>query len=152
MATCETCYKRKQCIERGDMDAISGTTDTSFCGSRIDDVFVKRLNWFVKQYTNALSKNEQFYVYRICPKCNDRHSGSCEHCDWNSVISTYGCTTFGLWNNGHYGPDKCTIVKKAVKWNNIPTLVRHYLKHVFLSEEAAKSYLLAEQDRRNSDV
>lgn len=80
-------------------------------------------------------------VYRICPKCNDRHDGSCKNCAWASCLSNSGCTTYGLWNNGQYPPEKCTIVPYEVFWNYFPDLMRNLGRKVFLTKEEAEAKL-----------
>lgn len=80
-------------------------------------------------------------VYRICPKCNDRHDRSCEHCAWRTALSNSGCTVYGLWSDGQYPPDKCTIVSYKVTWNYIPNLLEHFGKTVFLTQAEAEETL-----------
>ena len=31
-------------------------------------------------------------VYKICPKCNDKHDGSCKNCAWEGCIWS-GCNS-----------------------------------------------------------
>ena len=96
MITCKTCYNRQACIEKGDIDAISGETNVTHCGSRVDEQKLSAIDLFVQMYADGIRINEPAVIYRICPKCNERHDGSCKNCAWNSVISNCGCTTFGL--------------------------------------------------------
>lgn len=80
-------------------------------------------------------------VYRICPKCNDKHDGSCENCAWRSCMTNCGCTTYGLWGDGQYPPDECTIVPYKVFWNYIPNMIEKFGKTVFLTREDAERAL-----------
>lgn len=146
MITCKSCFLRQRCIERGDKDAISGETDVTKCHSRMDESRLSVIDLLVQMYLDGIRTNEPVYVYRICPKCNAKHEGSCKNCAWNGVISNCGCTTFGLWGDGQYDADNCTIVKRRIIWNEIPTLAEHYLTRVFLTEQDAKLYLEAQHD------
>lgn len=80
-------------------------------------------------------------VYRICPKCNDDHNGSCKNCAWAGCASNCGCTTYGLWTDGQYQADKCTIVPYKVSWNYIPELIKEIGNRVFLIREEAEAKL-----------
>lgn len=85
-------------------------------------------------------------VYRICPKCNDKHDGSCENCAWRSCMTNCGCTTYGLWGDGQFPPDKCTIVPYRVFWNYIPNMIEKFGKTVFLTSEEAEEVLRRKND------
>lgn len=91
-------------------------------------------------------------VYRICPKCNDRHDGSCKNCAWASCMSNSGCTTYGLWGDGQYPPEKCTIVPYKVFWNYIPDLMRNFGKKVFLTKEEAEAKLKELEDGKKENI
>lgn len=80
-------------------------------------------------------------VYRICPKCNDKHDGSCQNCAWLGTGGIYGCDVYGLWSNGEYPPDKCTIVPREVTWNYYANMKGRLGKTVFLTCEEAESAL-----------
>ena len=80
-------------------------------------------------------------VYRICPKCNDHHDGSCVGCAWQFSASHRGCDVYGLWKDGQYHPEECTIVPYKVEWNYIPNLLEHIGKTAFLTPEAAQEAL-----------
>ncbi len=83
-------------------------------------------------------------MYRICPKCNDRHNGSCKNCAWSGCFSDCGCIVYGLWSDGQYPPESCTIVPYKVKWNYIPDLLEHFGETVFLTHEEAERILESE--------
>lgn len=80
-------------------------------------------------------------VYRICPKCNDKHNGSCENCAWRNSLTLHGCQVFGMWSDGQYPPEKCTIVPMKVVWNSLPTVIENLGKRIFLTYEDAERKL-----------
>lgn len=80
-------------------------------------------------------------VYRICPKCNDAHNGSCKNCAWENSCSNRGCTVYGGWKDGQYPMGKCTIVPYKASWNYIPNLLENIGKRVFLTKEEAEAAL-----------
>lgn len=80
-------------------------------------------------------------VYRICPKCNDSHNGSCKNCAWENSCSNRGCTVYGVWKDGQYPMGECTIVPYKVFWNYIPNLLENIGKRVFLTREEAEAAL-----------
>lgn len=80
-------------------------------------------------------------VYRICPKCNESHNGSCKNCAWENSCSNQGCTVYGGWKNGQYPSGECTIVPYKVSWNYIPNLLENIGKRVFLTREEAEAAL-----------
>lgn len=80
-------------------------------------------------------------VYRICPKCNDAHNGSCKNCAWENSYSNRGCTVYGGWKDGQYPMGECTIVPYKVSWNYIPNLLENIGKRVFLTREEAEAAL-----------
>ena len=80
-------------------------------------------------------------VYKICPKCNDKHNGSCENCAWRGCISYCGCDVFGLWSDGQYPPERCTIVPYTMNWRFIPVVLKHIGTKVFPTREEAEKRL-----------
>lgn len=80
-------------------------------------------------------------VYKICPKCNDRHNGSCENCAWRGCITFEGCSVFGLWGDGQYPPEKCTIVPYTMDYRFIPVVLRYIGTKIFLTREEAEKRL-----------
>ena len=86
-------------------------------------------------------------VYRICPKCNENHEGSCKNCAWGSAWFQNGCDVFGLWESGEYPANKCTIVPYEVTWNLVP-VVRDFIgKRIFLTREAAEAALEGKNEK-----
>ncbi len=80
-------------------------------------------------------------VYRICPKCNSRHDGSCKSCAWLGTGGVGGCRVFGLWGDGQYPPERCTIVPWKVSWNNLETVLESFGKRIFETREEAEEFL-----------
>lgn len=80
-------------------------------------------------------------VYRICPKCNDKHNGNCENCAWRGSLSNHGCDVYGLWSDGQFPASECQVVPYKVSWNYIPNLLEHFEKTVFLTKEDAEKEL-----------
>lgn len=85
-------------------------------------------------------------VYRICPKCNKNHDGSCANCAWQGTGGIGGCMVFGMWGDGSYPADKCTIVPWKACWNNMGTIMHYINKRIFLTYEAAEAVLKGEND------
>lgn len=79
-------------------------------------------------------------VYRICPKCNDRHNGNCEHCAWR--MCSRPCTTYGLWSDGQYPKEQCQILEVTLTWAYIPDFLEHLGDKTFFTLEEAKKRLL----------
>lgn len=80
-------------------------------------------------------------VYRICPKCNDKHDGSCNNCAWASCITNCGCDVFGLWDDGQYPVHNCIIVPYRVSWRWMPSLLKHFGSKIFLTRAQAEARL-----------
>lgn len=138
MATCKDCIDYARCLRRGDEDALNltegietcrGFTPTAVCIDLIGHIGEK--------------------VYKICPKCNPDHNESCARCAWRGCMSQIGCDVFGLWNDGQYPADKCTIVPKFIHWNFIPAIAKEIGNKAFLNRDDAvrKLETLKEQDR-----
>lgn len=89
-------------------------------------------------------------VYRICPKCNDNHNGNCKNCAWQGAAGMNGCNVYGLWSDGQYPPDKCTIVPYKVTWNYIPNFLENIGKTVFLTHEEAEAALEKTREENNN--
>ncbi len=130
MATCKDCIDYVRCLKRGDDDAINLTEGIEICRG-----------FSSKEICVMLIDHIGEYVHKICPKCNDRHSGSCDNCAWQSAIFANGCHVFGLWGDGQYPPEKCTIVPFAISWNSIPTIANQFGKKCFFTKEEAEAAL-----------
>lgn len=85
-------------------------------------------------------------VYRICPKCNPKHDGSCEHCAWKGTGGIGGCAVFGMWGDGQYPAEKCTIVPWVASWHRMETIIRFLGERIFLTREKAEAALKGETE------
>lgn len=128
---CQSCINYKECLERGDKDthALTEGVEHLCRGYTPLDLCQKLVNHIGET------------VYKICPKCNDRHDGSCENCAWATACFSNGCTVFGKWEDGQYPAEKCTIVPKKVYWNFIPTIAANLGKKIFFSKAEAEAVL-----------
>lgn len=78
-------------------------------------------------------------VYRICPVCNEKHNNSCNNCAWCGTVRTYGCTVYGLWDDGQYPKEECQIIEQKLTWNWLPSFINNLgSKTFFLIEDAQK--------------
>lgn len=87
-------------------------------------------------------------VYRICPKCNDKHDSSCNNCAWASCITNCGCDVFGLWDDGQYPAHNCTIVPYKVSWRWMPSLLKHFGSKIFLTRAEAEAKLKELEEKK----
>ena len=78
-------------------------------------------------------------VYRICPKCNDKHNGSCSGCAWENSATAHGCQVYG--NVGTNTLLGCQIVPYKVSWEYLPSLMENLGKTVFLTRKEAEQKL-----------
>lgn len=84
-------------------------------------------------------------VYRICPKCNDKHNGSCKHCAWEGTAGWNGCTMFGIWSDGQYPAERCQVIPWKVTWERMPTILKQIGKRIFPTREEAEAMLAKEK-------
>ena len=126
MATCKDCIDYAKCLRLGDLDALSLTEGVEACAGFVP----------VKVCIDLVSHLGET-VYKICPKCNPNHNESCERCAWHGCLSQVGCDVYGLWSNGEYSADKCTIVPKKLYWNFIPTIAKELGNRAFLNRDDA---------------
>lgn len=78
-------------------------------------------------------------VYKICPKCNDKHNGSCKNCAWSDAIQSYGCDIGPEMYPDGSGLDKTMqIVKKEVTEQNLFTICELFGIQYFESIKDAK--------------
>ena len=52
-------------------------------------------------------------VYKICPKCNSNHNGTCEHCAWRGTMNVCNVGV-GVWEDGSYCKHELQIVERNV--------------------------------------
>lgn len=143
---CSDCQNYEHCKnERRDPDAIKNveiTDRNSHCFKPID--FWQHCKFLVDYIGKP--------YYRICPKCNDDHNGTCKNCAWSSCLTCEGCRVFGFWNDGQYCGERNHVVMKILTWNEIPTIVEEYGHFVFLDREDAELALQALRADNPKDI
>jgi hypothetical protein len=78
-------------------------------------------------------------VYKICPKCNDRHDGSCNHCAWSGCHMT-GCDIgVRVYSDGSCGDKPLQIVPRKVTKNNFVTTLEYWNLMYFATEDKART-------------
>lgn len=78
-------------------------------------------------------------VYKICPKCNDRHNESCEHCAWCGCNSS-GCDIgVKVYSDGSYNEKTLQIVPRKVTPHTIITIFELWGIMYFATEEEANA-------------
>ena len=76
-------------------------------------------------------------VYKLCPKCNERHSGSCMNCAW-SGCHMMGCDVgVGVYSDGSHGNYDLQIVPRKVSEYSIITIFKWWNIMYFATEEEA---------------
>lgn len=76
-------------------------------------------------------------VYKICPKCNDNHHGSCRNCAWQNCLG-YGCEVgVGVWHDGSYNTGPLQLVPVRVVERNFITILKSWNVMYFPTEKAA---------------
>lgn len=79
-------------------------------------------------------------VWKICPKCNDRHNGTCEHCAWGPALMSYGCDIGPKVYSDGSGCDanKLQLVERTVTEHNLFTICELFGTQYFSSKEDAE--------------
>lgn len=80
-------------------------------------------------------------VYRICPKCNDKHNGNCINCAWENSMSNRGCTVYGLWKDGQFSKENSQIIETKLTWDWIPNFIDNLGERTFYTKKEAELYL-----------
>ena len=89
-------------------------------------------------------------VWKICPKCNDQHEGSCEHCAWGMANMPYGCNIgVGIWPDGSFTGKPLQVVEAKVTKRNIFTICKNFGTMYFDSKEAAEAAMQAYDNIRH---
>lgn len=85
-------------------------------------------------------------VYKICPKCNDRHNGNCNHCAWRGCFMS-GCDVgVRVYSDGSYNEKPLQVVPYSVTRGGFVTIVENWNVLYFPnSEEAEKA--ISEYDK-----
>lgn len=77
-------------------------------------------------------------VYKICPKCNENHNGSCKHCAWAGCHVT-GCDIgVRIYGDGSYNKHELQIVPVKVNRNNLFNTLEYWNIMFFETESLAK--------------
>lgn len=78
-------------------------------------------------------------VYKICPKCNEHHNGSCERCAWRDCFMT-GCDVgVRVWYDGSHNEHPKQIVPRKVTKYSIITIFELWNIMYFATEEEANT-------------
>lgn len=88
-------------------------------------------------------------VYKICPKCNDKHDGSCKNCAWEGCIWN-GCNVgVGVFPDGSRNTGKLQIVEMKVGDRNLLTVCEYFGTMYYGSREDAEKGLAEYEKIRN---
>lgn len=77
-------------------------------------------------------------VYKICPKCNDRHNGSCKNCAWEGCIWSYCNIEPKIYKDGSFTKSPLQVVQKVVNERNFAHINEEWNIAYFESEQAAQ--------------
>lgn len=78
-------------------------------------------------------------VYKICPKCNEWHNASCEHCAWRGCHMT-GCDIgVRVYSGGSYNELPLQIVPRYVSKGSFVTVCELWNTMYFATEEEANT-------------
>lgn len=91
-------------------------------------------------------------VYKICPKCNPNHNGSCHHCAWRGCYGS-GCDVgVGIWSDGSHNEKPLQIVPYKVTENRFITIIKYWNLMFFSNtEEAEKAISEYDEIRKIED-
>ena len=76
-------------------------------------------------------------VYKICPKCNPNHNGTCRNCAWGGCFIGACDVGVGVYGDGSYTKHPLQIVKKTVRAEAITKIIDYWNIMYFASEEKA---------------
>ena len=77
-------------------------------------------------------------VYKICPKCNPNHNGSCEHCAWCSC-HMMGCDVgVGVMCDGSYSDYDLQVIPYKVTERRFITIIKYWDLMFFSNTEEAE--------------
>lgn len=78
-------------------------------------------------------------VYKICPKCNKDHNGSCERCAWRGCHMT-GCDVgVRVWFDGSHEEHDLQIVPYKVTEHRFVTIIKYWNIMFFATAEEAET-------------
>lgn len=80
-------------------------------------------------------------IYKICPKCNPDHCGSCQNCAWQGQ---FGPCDVGvhIYSDGSYTKHDLQIIEKTVNCGNITTVYDNWNVMFFEEYDDALQALL----------
>jgi hypothetical protein len=77
-------------------------------------------------------------VYKICPKCNPNHNGSCKHCAWSGCHPA-GCDVgVRVYSDGSFNEKEKQIVPYVVTANRLMTILKYWNVMFFATPEEAE--------------
>jgi len=88
-------------------------------------------------------------VYKICPKCNDQHNGTCKNCAWSGCIWNYCSIDIRVYEDGSCNKKPLQVVKRCVRENDFIHINEQFNITYFASEEEALK-AIAEYDKIRS--
>lgn len=92
-----------------------------------------------KQSDNVIPCKVGQTVYKICPKCNEKHNGSCDHCAWRGCFMT-GCDVgVRVYFDGSNGDYNLQIIPYKVSENRFVTIIKYWNIMFFATAEEAET-------------
>jgi len=84
-------------------------------------------------------------VYKICPKCSDKHNGSCKNCAWGGCL---GPCFVGVcvYEDGSFNENPLQLVEKVVSDMSI-SVIYDWWNIMFFDNEDEANQALNEYDR-----
>ena len=80
-------------------------------------------------------------IYKICPKCNENHNGTCKHCAWAGCF-TAGCDVgVRIYSDGSFGDYKLQIRPYKVTEYNFFTVKNNWNTMFFATQDEAEKAL-----------
>lgn len=77
-------------------------------------------------------------IYKICPVCNPKHNGGCEHCAWRGCQG-YGCDVgVRVCSDGSHGDYDLQIILRAVTIFSLTTILKWWNIMYFPTKEEAE--------------
>lgn len=76
-------------------------------------------------------------VYKICPKCNDNHNGTCEHCAWEGCALPCSVTN-NIYQDGSFNTKPMQVVQLRVNQYNFIYINETWNVHHFGTKIAAE--------------
>lgn len=90
----------------------------------------------------------QHPIYKICPKCNPRHNGTCLNCAWRGTMNTCDVGV-GVYPDGSYNEGELQIVKRIFSQQMQFVVCKYWNVQYFPTKEAAEKALKEYDEIRN---